>query len=215
MAHLLARGWNHEIKTDGRQFFCATPPAQVMARRARTTLTLAGLEVEAGHLVVAVLGAANRDSGRFTDPDRFDVTRDEGPRLSFASGAHSCLGSHLARLRAESSSACFRPSGDGSDPPGPRYCDRKHDAQAAEPAGPGTRGLNQRPASLPPSNCPAAHVLAGSARHHRAPARPTAPGTVPTAPNMASSWGSVSWGGTADEGAQADATDERTAHGDQ
>ncbi|MBZ4320500.1 cytochrome P450 [Streptomyces huiliensis] len=77
------------------------PPVQVMARRARTALTLAGLEIEAGALVVAVLAAANRDPDRFTDPDRFDIIRDEGPHLSFAGGAHYCLGSQLARLQAE------------------------------------------------------------------------------------------------------------------
>jgi cytochrome P450 len=48
-----------------------------------------------------LLGAANRDPDRFTEPDRFVVDRDEGPPLSFSTGIHYCLGAPLARLEAQ------------------------------------------------------------------------------------------------------------------
>jgi len=47
--------------------------------------------------VAAVLSSANRDERRWTDPDRFDVHRNEGPHVAFASGAHVCLGAWLGR----------------------------------------------------------------------------------------------------------------------
>ena len=53
---------------------------------------VAGQPVDEGTAVVTLLGAANRDPGHFTDPDRFDVGRDEGAPMSFASGIHYCLG---------------------------------------------------------------------------------------------------------------------------
>jgi len=75
-------------------------PIQLDGRTTLEPVTLAGTELPADHVVITMLGAANRDPGRFTDPDRFDVTRDQGPHLAFAAGIHFCLGAHLARLEA-------------------------------------------------------------------------------------------------------------------
>jgi cytochrome P450 len=47
------------------------------------------------------LGAANRDPDRWSDPDRFDLTRDPSGHVGFGMGLHQCIGQHVARLEAE------------------------------------------------------------------------------------------------------------------
>jgi len=44
------------------------------------------------------LGAANRDEARYPNPDAFDIYRTPKTNLAFATGAHRCLGLHLARM---------------------------------------------------------------------------------------------------------------------
>jgi cytochrome P450 len=75
-------------------------PIQVDLRTVLEATTLAGVELTPGQAVMALLGAANRDPERFTNPDRFDITRDEGANLAFTAGIHFCLGAHLAKLEA-------------------------------------------------------------------------------------------------------------------
>ena len=76
-------------------------PVQIAARTTYEDLSLGGQQIPAGSLVLALLGAANRDPSRFTDPERLDVGRDEGPPMSFGGGIHFCLGAALARAEGQ------------------------------------------------------------------------------------------------------------------
>jgi cytochrome P450 len=78
-------------------------PAISASRIARADITIRGQDVRAGDAVVALIGAANRDGGRFVSPDRFDIYRpNKQHHLGFGYGIHFCIGAPLARLEVES-----------------------------------------------------------------------------------------------------------------
>ncbi len=58
-----------------------------------------GIEFAKGDLIVALIGAANRDPDVFPDPDRMDVTRERLRPLSFGGGIHFCIGAQLVMDR--------------------------------------------------------------------------------------------------------------------
>jgi cytochrome P450 len=72
-------------------------PVGLVPRRATTRTELGGVRVPAGALVAALVASANRDERRWTEPNLFDLHRDDGMHLGFASGVHYCLGAWLAR----------------------------------------------------------------------------------------------------------------------
>ncbi len=73
-------------------------PVHFMFRKVKQDTEIEGRVLEAGQIVWAVMGSANRDESRFADPDRFDIDRDPNPHLAFGNGIHFCLGAPLARL---------------------------------------------------------------------------------------------------------------------
>ena len=73
-------------------------PSQVISRVALEDLTLHDIEIRAGEMVALVLGSANRDERVYTDPDTFDVRRNERQHLAFGHGSHFCTGGGLASL---------------------------------------------------------------------------------------------------------------------
>lgn len=52
------------------------------------------LRLPAGGFVSVSLGAANRDPGRYSDTDAFDIFREDKRHVSFGDGTHRCLGMH-------------------------------------------------------------------------------------------------------------------------
>jgi cytochrome P450 len=89
------------LRTGVEELLRYDSPVQITARTAYEDLQLGDHRIGAGSTVLALLGAANRDPARFTDPERFDVGRSEGASLSFGSGIHYCLGAALARLEGQ------------------------------------------------------------------------------------------------------------------
>jgi len=73
-------------------------PAQVTFRTAMEEIEVGGRTIPAGDHAVVILGAANRDPTRFSDPDRFDIARSDNNHLAFAGGIHRCIGEPLAKI---------------------------------------------------------------------------------------------------------------------
>jgi cytochrome P450 len=71
---------------------------KVLHRWVLEDLELRGRQIRAGERVLIVPAAANRDPERFTDPDRFEITRSPNPHLAFGKGVHACIGAMLARI---------------------------------------------------------------------------------------------------------------------
>ena len=75
-------------------------PVQMVFRLAREDVEYGGTTIRAGERVHLVLNAANRDPAVFERPDELDIDRGRVRHVSFAPGAHFCLGAPLARLEA-------------------------------------------------------------------------------------------------------------------
>jgi len=76
-------------------------PAQMTSRIVLHELDFCGHRFEEGQVVLALLGAANRDPTHFPDPDRFDVGRRPNRHLAFGLGIHYCVGAALALAEAQ------------------------------------------------------------------------------------------------------------------
>ena len=75
-------------------------PVQLSRRIAMAEIELGGETVEAGEMVLTLLGSANHDAGKWgPTADDLDLGREgASTHLSFGSGIHHCLGAALARL---------------------------------------------------------------------------------------------------------------------
>jgi hypothetical protein len=89
------------LPTAVEEFLRWDSPVQLTDRVVGEDCEIAGRRVRKGSMVVALLGAANRDPAVFADPDALDLGRADNPHLSFGHGVHFCLGAALARLETE------------------------------------------------------------------------------------------------------------------
>ena len=75
--------------------------SQILARSVSGELTLYDTTLADGDVLLLLPGSANRDDRVFEDADKYQIGREIGSKLvSFGSGAHFCLGAHLARMEA-------------------------------------------------------------------------------------------------------------------
>jgi cytochrome P450 len=75
--------------------------SQILARTVSGELTLYDTTIPDGDVLLLLPGSGHRDERAFDNPDDFVIGREIGSKLlSFGSGAHFCLGAHLARMEA-------------------------------------------------------------------------------------------------------------------
>lgn len=76
-------------------------PVQATVRVALEDIEIDDRVIPEGALLLASIGAANRDPDVFTEPDDLDIGRDPNPHLGFGFATHFCMGAPLARLEAQ------------------------------------------------------------------------------------------------------------------
>ncbi len=77
------------------------PPVKSTQRIAAVDVARHDKTIKQGDRIRWIMAAANRDPRAFEDPDRFDISRQPNPHLSFGSGIHYCLGATLARVEGQ------------------------------------------------------------------------------------------------------------------
>jgi pulcherriminic acid synthase len=88
-----------------------SPPVQMIMRQPSEDVEMSGGTIPAGATVVCLIAAANRDPRKYSDPDRFDITRPDlnfatafaaaANHTGFAFGRHFCVGAMLAKVEVE------------------------------------------------------------------------------------------------------------------
>ena len=71
-------------------------PVGTQTRQVTERTEIAGVTLEPGTVIAAVLASANQDERHWQQPERFDIHR-TGAHAAFGLGAHHCAGASLAR----------------------------------------------------------------------------------------------------------------------
>lgn len=72
-------------------------PVHTFCRTSTVEVAFGALSMPADTKLLCVMGAANRDTARWQDAERFDIGRASHPHVAFGSGIHVCVGQHVAR----------------------------------------------------------------------------------------------------------------------
>ncbi|MFG2800068.1 cytochrome P450 [Streptomyces pseudovenezuelae] len=76
-------------------------PVQMFFRRTTRPVVYEDVVIPEQAQVSLLFGSANRDSRKWTDPDRFQVDRAPMDHVGFGYGVHGCAGQGLARIEAQ------------------------------------------------------------------------------------------------------------------
>jgi len=76
-------------------------PVIYFRRTATQEVELHGKTIKAGDKVVRYFGAANFDPRKFEKPESLDIHRFPNEHIAFGTGAHVCLGQHIARVEID------------------------------------------------------------------------------------------------------------------
>ncbi|MGP8297529.1 cytochrome P450 family protein [Streptomyces inhibens] len=88
-----------ELPAAVEEFLRYDGPAPLAIRRfPKEDLEIGGVRIPAGESVLLSIASANRDPGRFPEPDTMDPGRDLSGHLAMGHGIHYCLGAPLARM---------------------------------------------------------------------------------------------------------------------
>lgn len=87
-----------KLLTTGIEEFLRVFAPVTLARITTTQTQLHGRCPMANERVILPLASANRDPKVFDQPDELQLDRKRNRHITFGSGTHRCLGSHLARL---------------------------------------------------------------------------------------------------------------------
>jgi cytochrome P450 len=99
------------IKTAFAESLRHTAAVLMIMRQAAEDVAFHGVTVPAGATVTLLLAAANRDPRKFSDPDTFNIFREDlqtdreftgsANHMTFSMGRHFCIGTYLAAMEAE------------------------------------------------------------------------------------------------------------------
>jgi cytochrome P450 len=70
-------------------------------RIADEDIEVGGEVIRAGDGIILDVAPANWDARQFPEPDRLDLSRDDGPHVGFGYGRHQCVGQQLARMELQ------------------------------------------------------------------------------------------------------------------
>lgn len=96
----LMEDFENRVKGSVEEFVRWATPIMTFRRTASRDFEFRGQQIRAGEKVVLIYSSANRDEDVFTDPWRFDLSREPNPHAGFGgNGIHHCLGNQLARTQ--------------------------------------------------------------------------------------------------------------------
>lgn len=87
------------LKTGVKEMVRYASPVMHMRRTATADTEIAGRAVRRGDKVVLWYISGDRDEAVFSDPDRFDIARQNVAHVGFGTGQHVCVGWRLAELQ--------------------------------------------------------------------------------------------------------------------